>query len=254
MNIITYNVNGIRAAVKKGFLEWLKKEQPDILCLQEVKASPSQIDLTPFTDMGYTAYWHEAEKKGYSGVAIFSKVAPLGVTYGMGNPKYDAEGRVIKFDLPDFSLLNVYMPSGTTGEVRQQFKYEWLEDFKAYLLGLKQTRQGILIGGDFNIAHRPIDIHNPIANKNSSGFLPEERAWMDSLFNEGFTDLFRKFHQEPHRYTWWSSRANARAKNLGWRIDYWVADLFLRESVRDCDILEQVNHSDHCPVSVKIHV
>lgn len=252
MKIITYNVNGIRAALKKDFIGWLRQEQPDILCLQEVKASPAQVDLAPFTDMGYQCYWHPAEKKGYSGVAVFSKIAPVAVTYGMGNPKYDSEGRVIKFDLPEFSVLNVYMPSGTTGEVRQQFKYEWLDDFKAYLQALKQQQRGLLIGGDFNIAHRPIDIHNPIANKNSSGFLPAERAWMDCLFSNGFTDVFRLFHQEPHRYTWWSLRANARAKNLGWRIDYWVADTFLQDKITDCDILHHAAHSDHCPVVVKI--
>ncbi|MCS7019481.1 MAG: exodeoxyribonuclease III [Cytophagales bacterium] len=254
MKIISYNVNGIRAAIKKGFVEWLAQEQPDILCLQEVKASPAQIDITPFTQMGYTPYWHEAEKKGYSGVAIFSKIQPVHITYGMGNPKYDVEGRVIKFDLPHFSILNVYMPSGTTGEKRQQFKYEWLDDFMVYLQELKQQQIGLLIGGDFNIAHRPIDIHNPVANKNSSGFLPQERAWMDALFSQGFVDLFRKFHPEPHRYTWWSTRANARARNLGWRIDYWVADFTLQEQVTDCDILQQVIHSDHCPVTVKIRV
>jgi exodeoxyribonuclease-3 len=253
MKIITYNVNGIRAAIKKDFLGWLAQEQPDILCLQEVKASPNQVDLTPFADMGYTPYWHQAEKKGYSGVAIFSKVVPVAVTYGMGHPKYDAEGRVIKFDLPDFSILNVYMPSGTAGEARQQFKYEWLDDFKGYLKDLQQRQSGILIGGDFNIAHRPIDIHNPVSNKKSSGFLPEERAWMDSLFNDGFVDLFRKFHDEPHRYTWWSTRANSRAKNLGWRIDYWVSDAALQVNVADCDILQDAIHSDHCPVSVKIN-
>ncbi|WP_448518997.1 exodeoxyribonuclease III [Rhodoflexus sp.] len=252
MKIITYNVNGIRAAMKKNLVGWLEEEQPDILCLQEVKAAPTQIDLTPFTAMGYQYYWHEAEKRGYSGVAIFSKVEPLAVTYGMGKPKYDTEGRVIKFDLSEFSVINVYMPSGTTGDVRQQFKYEWLDDFKSYLQDLQQQGRGLLIGGDFNIAHRPIDIHNPVSNKNSSGFLPAEREWMDRLFEEGFWDVFRTFHPEPHRYTWWSSRANSRAKNLGWRIDYWVANDLMRDSVLACDILQAIVHSDHCPVVVEI--
>ncbi|MCS6967021.1 MAG: exodeoxyribonuclease III [Cytophagales bacterium] len=252
MKLITYNVNGIRAAIKKGFINWLEEEQPDIICLQEVKASLDEIDQQPFLKMGYQCHWHQAEKKGYSGVAIFSKITPVLVTYGMGIPAYDVEGRLITFYLPEFCLLNVYMPSGTTGEIRQQFKYQWLESFSRYLDEISQKQPYLLIGGDFNIAHREIDIHNPVANKNSSGFLPQERAWLDKLFNHGFVDLFRVFHKEPHRYTWWNQRVNARARNLGWRIDYWIASNLLQSKVTNCNILEHIVHSDHCPVMVEI--
>jgi len=250
--IITYNVNGIRAAVQKGFLNWLSLTKPDVLCIQETKAQPDQIPVFDFLEMGYHAYIYSAKKKGYSGVAILSKTEPDQVVYGMGIEKYDHEGRMIRADFGDVSVISVYHPSGTSGEHRQAYKMEWLDDFMNYILDLKKSRPNLILSGDFNICHRPIDIHDPIGNAKSSGFLPEERAWLSGFLESGFIDTFRYFNQEPNNYTWWSFRMNARARNLGWRIDYNMVSQSLEKRLKRALILPQAKHSDHCPAVLEI--
>ncbi len=253
MKIITYNINGIRAAIAKGFAHWLAEENPDIICLQEVKAHPEQVDLDFLTELGYHFInWRAAQKKGYSGVASFSKIEPSLVIKKIGIEKYDDEGRFLRLDFPDFTLINSYFPSGSSGEHRQVFKYEYLTNFYDYLIGLRKTYPNILLCGDVNICHREIDIHNPKANQNTSGFLPEERAWMTELFGSGFSDAFRLFNPDPHHYTWWSYRAGARKKNLGWRIDYFIVSDKLQSRLNNCHILSHATHSDHCPVVLEM--
>ncbi len=252
--IITYNVNGIRAAMAKGWDKWLAATGADVVLLQEIKAMPEQIDSSIFQKMGYTLYWLPAQKKGYSGVAVFSKIKPNHIEYGMGIKKYDDEGRMIRVDFGEISIISVYMPSGSSGEERQDFKMIWLKDFMKYITELKKKRKKIIIGGDFNICHKPIDIHNPVSNKNSSGFLPEEREWMENFFKSGFIDCFREFNSEPHQYTWWSYRFNSRAKNLGWRIDYHAATENLKDKLKRCTILSEAKHSDHCPVLLEVDI
>ncbi|MBY0424730.1 MAG: exodeoxyribonuclease III [Cytophagales bacterium] len=252
MKIISYNVNGIRSALNKGFYSWIQAVNPDVFCLQEIKAEPHQIEPDLFERLGYTAYWHPAQKKGYSGVAIFSKIAPKNVSIGCGMEKYDMEGRVIRADFENFSLLNVYMPSGSSGEDRQQFKFEWMDDFYAYAQELKKELPNLVICGDYNICHQPIDIHNPKSNANSSGFLPEEREWLGKFIDSGFIDTFRHFDPTPHHYTWWSYRMNSRERNLGWRIDYHMATLPMKERLVRSVILPEAKHSDHCPILLEI--
>lgn len=253
MKLLSYNVNGIRSAVNKGFVEWLKATDADCVCLQEVKASADQINGSAWDEIGFIhRFWHIAEKKGYSGVAIFSKVAPLNVHYGCGNELFDREGRVIRVDYENFSVLNVYMPSGSSGEIRQAFKYVWLDFFFEYIQELKAQFPRLVVCGDFNICHKEIDIHNPKANAKSSGFLPEERAWMSKYFEVGFVDTFRCFNQEPHHYTWWSYRAGSRKKDLGWRIDYFTAAEILKPELKRCVILKSAVHSDHCPILLEL--
>lgn len=252
--IITYNLNGIRSALSKGLMDWLKAADPDILCVQELKAEPSQLDLSVFDDAGYHHFWHPAQKKGYSGVAIFTKQKPDHVQYGCGIAKYDFEGRVIRADYGDVSVMSVYHPSGSSGEDRQAFKMQWLADFDQYIAGLKKERPNLIICGDYNICHQPIDIHNPKSNVNSSGFLPEEREWIDKFLKSGFVDSFRHFNKEPHNYSWWSFRANARSKNLGWRIDYNLVSSNLESKMKRVAILPEAKHSDHCPVVLEINL
>ncbi|WP_194775138.1 exodeoxyribonuclease III [Pararhodonellum marinum] len=252
MKFITYNVNGIRAALNRGFGEWLLQENPDVIGLQEVKASEAQFDTSIFEDMGYHIYWYPAIKKGYSGVAILSKIKAKHVEYGMGHSMYDDEGRMIRVDFDGLSFLSAYFPSGTTGDIRQEFKYRFLDDIYGYTQDLIKKFPNLILSGDYNICHKAIDIHNPISNKNSSGFLPEERAWMDKFTQSGFDDSFRLMNQEPHQYTWWSYRANARVKNLGWRIDYHMTSLPLKTRVKASTILHEAKHSDHCPVLLEL--
>lgn len=250
--IISYNVNGIRAALKKGFLEWLSASNPDVLCLQETKAMKEQVDPAVFEGLAYQDYWFSAEKKGYSGVSIWTKKEPNHVEYGCGIDLYDREGRVIRCDYDDFSVMSVYMPSGSSGDVRQAFKMQWLDDFQHYIDDLKKDIPNLIICGDYNICHRPIDIHNPERNKDTSGFKPEEREWIGNFIDSGFIDSFRYFNQEPHQYSWWSYRANARAKNLGWRIDYNMVDQKLEKRLERAAILSEAKHSDHCPILLEI--
>ena len=252
MKIITYNVNGIRAAMTKDLVGWLKSANPDVLCLQETKATPDQVDVKAFEDLGYHLYWYSAQKKGYSGVAIFSKIKPKHVEYGCGIEKYDFEGRVIRLDFADCSVMSVYHPSGSSGDERQAFKMQWLADFQKYIDDLKTKIPNLILCGDYNICHKPIDIHNPKSNANTSGFLPEEREWMEQFMQSGFIDSFRYFNQEPHQYSWWSYRAGSRGKNLGWRIDYNLVANHLEKRLKRAVILPDAMHSDHCPVLLEM--
>ena len=252
--IISYNLNGIRSALNKGLADWLKEEAPDVVCIQETKAQPDQVDAEVFHNLGYRETWHSARKKGYSGVLILSREEPDHVEIGMGNSAYDAEGRVIRADFGDLSVLDVYIPSGTTGDIRQEIKMAFLDDFLNFLTELRRSRPMLLVCGDFNIAHDEIDIHNPKGNKNSSGFLPEERAWLDTFLESGFVDSFRSMNHDTVKYSWWSFRSNAREKNLGWRLDYTMLTEKLAPRLRGAGIINEARHSDHCPVWVDIEV
>lgn len=258
MKIISYNVNGIRAAIKKGLIDWLKASDCDVLCIQELKALEEQVDTSEIEALGYHRYWQPAQtRKGYSGVAIFSRIEPKNVVYGYGNYDWhdshwiDDEGRLIRADYEDFSVMSVYMPSGTRVE-RIAFKMEWNLAFQKYITELQKTYPKLVICGDYNIAHRPIDIHNPKANEKRSGFLPEERNWLSDFMDLGFTDSFRYLNKEPHNYTWWSVRSGARAKNLGWRIDYQMISESMNENLKRAVILSDAMHSDHCPILIEI--
>lgn len=252
MRIVTYNVNGLRSAMNKGFTQWLAEDPADIVCLQEIKAHKENVDFAQFDKLGYEHYWFPAEKKGYSGVAVLTRIKPDHVQYGNGYTQSDAEGRFIRLDFGDITLINTYFPSGTSGDERQAYKYQWLDEFFVYLAELKKTRQSVVVCGDYNICHKPIDIHDPVGNKKSSGFLPEERTWMDRLFESGFVDTFRHFNPGPHQYSWWSVRSNARANNKGWRIDYINVTAPLQEKLKHATIYPDVKHSDHCPVFLEL--
>ena len=253
MKCISYNVNGIRAAIGKGLLDWLQTENPDVFCIQESKAQPEQIDTFALQEMGYHAYIHSAEKKGYSGVCIFSKQPSDYVHAGMGLPRYDSEGRVLRADFGDLTIVCVYVPSGTTGDIRQEFKMDFLEVFLKWMNELRQERKNVIICGDFNICHKPIDINHPERQVGVSGFLPEEREWMDRWQESGLVDTFRQFDQSAERYSWWSYRFGARERNAGWRIDYfWVSDT-LKDRLENATIMTEAMHSGHCPVSLWIH-
>lgn len=252
MKLISYNVNGIRSAITKGLFDWLKQENPDVFCIMESKAQPDQIDTQSLLDMGYHSYIHSAEKKGYSGVCIFSKERPQKIVCGMDNPRFDNEGRVLRADFGDLTIVAVYVPSGTTGDIRQDFKMEFLEAFLPWMENIKKERPNLLICGDFNICHKPIDINHPERQIGVSGFLPEEREWMDRWQGTGLIDTFRVFDQSADRYSWWSFRAGARARNVGWRIDYWWATESLRARLLNARIMTEAVHSDHCPVLLEI--
>lgn len=253
MRIISYNVNGIRAAIKKGFIEWLQTDPADIICIQETKASRDDVNYKLINDLGYNDYWFSAQKKGYSGVAVFSRIKPDNILVGNGHSASDDEGRVIQLDFGQTRLINAYFPSGTSGDIRQSFKYVWLDEFFTYLNALRKTNPNIILCGDYNIAHKEIDIHDPKGNKNTTGFLPEERAWMDQFLDSGWIDVFRTFHPEPHRYSWWSQRfPTVRLNNKGWRIDYITTTEEMRGRLKDAEIFPDVKHSDHCPVYAEI--
>lgn len=253
MRIYSYNVNGIRAAMKKGLLEWMEVSQPDVLLIQETKAQPEQIDEEGFKALGYHCYWHSAEKKGYSGVGILSKQKPDHVEVGSGIDYIDAEGRVLRADFGDLSIMSVYVPSGSSGDIRQDLKMKFLGDFKDYTAQLLKEHPKLIIGGDFNICHTEIDIHNPKGNKNTSGFLPEEREWVSEYLEVGMIDSFRHLNPDTlDAYSWWSYRANARANNKGWRIDYHMASTALAEAISGAGIDPEAMQSDHCPIWVSL--
>jgi exodeoxyribonuclease-3 len=248
--ILGYNVNGIRSALSKGLINLLTDVDPDIICFQETKAQPGQMQEDYFENLGYYCYAHSAVKLGYSGVAIFTKRKPECVVYGMGNSKYDVEGRVIRADFGDISVINAYIPSGTTGGVRQEYKMDFLIDFHYYLNELRKTRPKLIISGDYNICRLWIDIHNPDKQQNTSGFLPEERDWFAKFVDDGYVDSFREINSELHQYSWWSYRAGARKNNKGWRIDYHMVTSELKDKILNATIIPSAVHSDHCPVLV----
>ncbi len=250
--IVTYNINGIRAAIRKRIDLWVKDFNPDILCLQEIKANPEQFNMELFNSLGYQCYIHSAQKPGYSGVAIISKVSPNHIEYGCGIKEIDCEGRIMRADYDNFSVMSVYFPSGSSGENRQNFKMIFLDKFQKYINKLTRKLPHLIISGDYNICHRAIDIHNPQRNKNTSGFLIEERDWVSQLIESGFIDTFRYINKDPHHYSWWSYRSNARMKNLGWRIDYHMISSLLEDKIINAYLLPNVMHSDHCPVVLEI--
>lgn len=247
LRLISWNVNGIRAVEKKGFCDLVAELDADVLAIQETKAQPDQLSDTLKNIDGYTSYWHSAEKKGYSGVAFYTRKTPLKVFPGIGNDIFDREGRVLTLEFADFFLVNIYFPNSGEGLKRLHYKL----DFNRHLLGfteeLRKTKPVILCG-DFNVAHKPIDLKNPDKNTKNAGYTPEERDWMDSFLEAGYTDTFRMFCEDPDQYTWWSYRFNARARNIGWRIDYFCVDEAASEHVVDASILAEVYGSDHCPV------
>ena len=252
MRIISYNVNGIRAAISKGFIEWLQMANPDVICLQEIKATEDQIPIADIEKAGYPyQYYFSATKKGYSGVAILSKIKPNEITFGTGIEHMDFEGRNIRVDFDAFSVMSLYLPSGTNLD-RLDHKFMYMDDFQNYVNTLKNTNPNLIICGDYNICHESIDIHDPVRNKTVSGFLPEERAWLDGFMKSGFIDSFRHFNKESHHYSWWSYRAGARNNNKGWRIDYNLVSEPLRDNIKRAVILPEAKHSDHCPILVEI--
>ncbi len=251
MKIISYNVNGIRAAIKKGILDWLQQANPDVICIQETKAQQDQVDASLIELAGYPyQYWFSAQKKGYSGVAIFCKEKPNHIEYGTGIETMDFEGRNIRVDFDEVSVMSMYLPSGTN-DARLDFKFNYMAEIQAYVNNLKKEIPNLVICGDYNICHEAIDIHNP-KMKGVSGFLPEERAWIGNFINNGFIDSFRHLNKEPHQYSWWSYRSNSRANNKGWRIDYNMVSEPLKENISRAFILPEAKHSDHCPIGVEL--
>ncbi|WP_417368579.1 exodeoxyribonuclease III [Gelidibacter japonicus] len=252
MKIISYNVNGIRAALNKGFIKWLKSANPDVICLQEIKAMEEQLDVSVFEEAGYKYhYWFSAQKKGYSGVAILCKTKPNHVEYGTGIASMDYEGRNLRVDYDHFSIMSLYLPSGTN-DARLQHKLDYMDMFQVYIDELKVRIPNLIILGDYNICHEEIDIHNPKGLSNVSGFLPVEREWIGDFMNSGFIDSFRHFNKDPDHYTWWSYRANSRARNKGWRLDYALVSAPLQEKLKRSVILSDAVHSDHCPILLEI--
>jgi exodeoxyribonuclease-3 len=254
MKIISYNVNGIRAAIKKGFIEWLKSSNADVICIQEIKANRDQLDLSFFSEIGYNYnYWFSAQKKGYSGVAILSKHKPKHIEYGTGIDHMDFEGRNLRIDFDKVSVMSLYLPSGTNIQ-RLDYKFQYMKELKDYIQKLKENIPDLVICGDYNICHNAIDIHDPIRNAKVSGFLPLEREWLTDFMNMGFVDSFRHLNKDPNKYSWWSYRANSRANNKGWRIDYNLVSNSLKSNIKSSSILDQVFHSDHCPIVVELNL
>ena len=253
LKIISWNVNGIRAIHKKGFIDWLKKENPDIMCLQETKAWPEQLPEELINLSPYYSFFSSAEKKGYSGVGVYSKIAPVSVEHGLGIEKFDSEGRTLLIDFQDFVLFNIYYPNGKASEARLEYKLGFYEAFLSKAMEFKKAGRNIVICGDLNTAHKEIDLARPKENSNTSGFLPTERSWIDKFLNTGFIDVFREFCKSPDQYTWWDYATRARERNVGWRIDYFFVDNKTQKLVSDAFILPNVKGSDHCPVGVVIN-
>ncbi len=249
MKLVSYNVNGVRAALKKGLLEWIEQSDFDVICLQETKSQPDQIDVSMFNNLGYHDYWHSAEKKGYSGVLTLTKEVPQSVVIGMNMEQYDREGRIVLTHFKDWSLVNVYIPSGSSGEERHAFKMEFVKDFGPWIQELKKDYPSLVVVGDYNIVHKELDIHNPQRKDKPSGYKPDERAWLEEWFTSGgFTDSFRHLYPEESLYSWWSYRAGARQRNKGWRIDYISVAGQMKDHLVECRMYKEVMHSDHCPV------
>lgn len=254
MRILSWNVNGIRAAQRKGFVQWFSREAPDVLCIQETKASPQQLAPELTAVAGYYSYFSSSERKGYSGVATYTRALPQCVNYGFGIEKFDVEGRVLRMDYGNFLLFNIYFPNGKSSAERLGYKMEFYDAFLDYLDRLRDAGKHIIVCGDVNTAHHEIDIARPKANEKISGFLPEERAWMDRWVSHGYVDTFRMFNQEPGHYTWWDARGGARERNVGWRIDYFFVDEGLKDRVKSAFIMPDVMGSDHCPIGVEVCV
>ncbi len=251
MKLYSWNVNGVRAATRNGFLDWMKKASPDVLCLQETKALPDQLDENLTNPPGYNVYWHSAVKKGYSGVATFSKPEPVLVENGIGIDKYDEEGRVLRTDFDDFVLFNIYFPNAQRDLGRVDFKMEFCDLVLDKCNELVAQGKNVLVCGDYNTAHKEIDLKHPKPNQNNAGFLPVERAWIDKFIENGYVDTFRQFNREADQYTWWTYRLNARERNIGWRIDYFFVSENALHRVKNAGILPEVKGSDHCPVFIE---
>jgi exodeoxyribonuclease-3 len=252
IKILSWNVNGIRAIYKKGFLDWFKEEKPDILCIQETKAQQEQLPDDLINVEGYHSYFSSAVKKGYSGVAIYSKTEPESIKKGFGIEKFDNEGRILIAVYPEFTLLNIYYPNGKARQERLQYKMEFYDAFLKYVDKLKKKGINIIICGDVNTAHKEIDIARPKENEKVSGFLPEEREWIDKFISHGYLDTFRMFNQEPDNYTWWDQLTRARDRNVGWRIDYFYISENLKKKIKNAFIMPDVMGSDHCPIGIEI--
>ncbi len=252
MKLLCWNVNGIRSAATKGFLPWLAKAKPQVLCIQEARARPEQVEPELVAPRGYQSWWACAEKKGYSGVVIYSRVEPLDVTEGLGIPRFDSEGRLLAARFADFTLVNAYFPNGQRDHARVPYKMEFCEAFAEFCEARRARGENLVLCGDFNTAHREIDLARPRENQNTTGFLPLERAWMDQFIGLGYQDIFRDLHPAPDHYTWWSNRSGARERNIGWRIDYHFISPALRDRVKRAYHLPQVLGSDHCPIGIDL--
>jgi len=254
MRLLSWNVNGIRAVDKKGFFDWFKTEKPEILCIQETKAQPEQFPPHLKNTPGYNVFINSAERKGYSGVATYSKIKPIDVKKGFGIEKFDREGRVLITKYPDFYLFNIYYPNGKMNQERLDYKLDFYDTFLSYVDNLKAEGNNIVVCGDLNTAHKEIDLEHPKQNEKISGFLPVERAWIDTFLDHGYLDTFRHFNKEPKKYTWWSMRTAARKRNVGWRLDYFFVNKEFIKKVKNAFILKDVMGSDHCPVGIEIEV
>jgi exodeoxyribonuclease-3 len=255
LKLISWNINGIRAALKKGFLEWFEAASPDILGLQEIKAKRTQLPLPVAKLENYYSYWNSAEKKGYSGVAVFSKLKPKAITRKLGEERFDAEGRILGLKFPDFILYNVYFPNGQRNQERLAYKMAFYEKFLEKMDSLLAKNNKIIVCGDFNTAHKEIDLARPKQNQKRSGFLPEEREWIDKLISHGFIDIFREYHpEEAEHYTYWDQRTRARERNVGWRVDYFFVSENIRSQVQKANILNTVMGSDHCPIEISLYL
>jgi len=252
VKILSWNVNGIRAVQKKGFLEWLAREKPDILGVQETKAKPEQLDMFLMHPEGYDTYWNSAVRPGYSGVALFTKEKPVSVTNGFGVKRFDEEGRVIAAEYPDFIFINIYFPNGKSGDERLKYKMDFYDETLRLVRKLKKKQKNIIVCGDYNTAHKEIDLARPKENENTSGFLPIERAWLDKWVADGQVDIFREFQKEPGHYSWWDMKTGARDRNVGWRIDYHFVTEALVPRVKSATILRDVVGSDHAPVEIQL--
>lgn len=252
MRLLTWNVNGIRAAQRSGFLKWFERENADIVCLQEIKARAEQLEESVLHPLGYHSAWHSAEKAGYSGVAILSRREPLEIRYGMGIPEIDREGRVLVAEYPSLTVVNAYFPNSQRDHARLDFKLFFCDRMLELLERLRSKGKNVAVCGDFNIAHQPIDLRNPKSNEDNAGFLPEERAWITRLIDKGWVDAFRLFTKGPGHYTWWSYRPGVRARNIGWRLDYFFVNLESRGRLREARHHGEVMGSDHCPVSLEL--